>query len=305
MSDTVSETPVDGLGPQEPADPPPAQTARHRLHTGVVIAGAATLMVVVVAAGMFAVNSVAGGSPDRTGDDSTELTSSGLESTGGVETPEMVVAPDLATDTATTDPSGTETTTASPTATGTTNKADSSGRKSTKKSTGAAASTTGTTTTTTTAAAEQVTTSVGVIRNQGNDLCVDLTGRDSVDENAVVQQHYCNSGTVDNQMFQTISNNNGSTFLLQNVKSQWCLDVNGSGSVDANIVVNTHTCYFGSQDNQMFRKKSSGSGFYLVNVKSGLCMGVSYADDGEDEIKQPLILASCGDSGGRDVWSFG
>lgn len=283
-----------------------------------VIAGASVAVGALVFGGVAAVSALADGDPQGSGEDtSAVLASKDLATT----------APTTATGTPTVAASATSSPTGgkiggaaqtqagsgatgsvrtvteaagSPGATPSTGTGSRTATTKAKKSTTTAAATTTAKTVVSTA-----TSSVGVIRNLGNDLCVDLTGRTTVAENVVVQQHTCVSGSGDNQMFQTVSTDNGSTFLLRNVVSQWCLDVNGSGSVDANIVVNTHTCLFGSQDNQMFRKQSTGSGFYLVNVKSGLCMGVSYADDGEDDVTQPLILATCGDSGGRDVWSFG
>jgi len=306
VNETTVEPPGASGGATAPSEPPRRGTSAvtgGRIRTVVVVAAALVGMGAVVAVGMFAVNSVAGGSPQRAATDATELAASQVEATSAVATPTVVAAPSLAATTTSAAPKATAAAaSASPSA-----EPKSTRGGSTRSPTAAAGTSSAhpRATNPTAAAATRTTSSIGVIRNLGNGLCVDLSGRGSVAENVLVQQHACNVGSADNQMYQSISADGGSTFLLRNIRSGWCLDVNGSDSVAPNIVVNTHTCLFGDQDNQMFRKEPHGSGFYLVNVKSGLCLGVSYADGKQDAYQQPLILATCGDSGGRDVWSFG
>ncbi|GAB6898946.1 RICIN domain-containing protein [Kineosporia succinea] len=155
----------------------------------------------------------------------------------------------------------------------------------------------------TTAAATIVTTSVGVLRNRVTGLCADLDGTGTVAENVLVRQRACAPGSGDNQEYQTVKDPDGS-FLLRNVKSQWCLDVNGSGTVSSGISVNTHNCLFGTRDNQMFRAQAQGSGFYLVHVKSGLCLNVANPDGSNQVAGLKLTLYPCHPDDDH-VWSFG
>ncbi|GAA3621245.1 hypothetical protein GCM10022223_42650 [Kineosporia mesophila] len=114
----------------------------------------------------------------------------------------------------------------------------------------------------------------------------------------------CVPGASDNQQFQTVAAADG-TFLLRNVASGWCLDVNGSGSVKSGTVVNTHGCLPGNQDNQMFRKQAQGNGFFLVHVKTGMCLNVSnpYGVDNQvADLKLTLFACSAKDD---HIWTFG
>lgn len=146
---------------------------------------------------------------------------------------------------------------------------------------------------------------VGVIRNLMTHYCADLPGRTgSVEENVVVAQYTCDGGSNDNQVYQTVTQPDG-TFLLRNLKSGWCLDVDGSGSVAKGTGVNTHNCLLGSQDNQMFRKEYQGDGFFLVHVKSGLCLNVSNPDGVDNKVLElRLTLFPCSTDDDH-VWTFG
>lgn len=144
---------------------------------------------------------------------------------------------------------------------------------------------------------------IGGIKNLATGMCVDLPGTGAAGENVLATQYYCTPGAADNQAYETITATDGS-FLLRNVKSQWCLDVNGSGNVDAGIVVNTHTCLLGDSDNQMFRKQAQGDGFYLVHVKSGLCLDVSNENNNQLMPDQKLTLWHCSPDDDH-VWTFG
>ncbi len=61
-------------------------------------------------------------------------------------------------------------------------------------------------------------------------------------------------------------------------------------------------CNIGDQDNQMFKKQKQGNGFYLINVKSGLCLDISNAG-GNDKIDQVLTLYPCSPNDDH-VWTF-
>ncbi|GAB6898970.1 hypothetical protein JCM9957A_20600 [Kineosporia succinea] len=159
--------------------------------------------------------------------------------------------------------------------------------------------------TSTTTAAGPVYKTVGVIRNLMTHYCADLPGRTgSVAENALVAQYTCDGSTNDNQVYQTVTQADG-TFLLRNLRSGWCLDVNGGGAVAKGTVVNTHKCLLGSSDNQMFRKEAHGSGFFLVNVKSNLCLNVSNPDGVDNKVLgMRLTLFPCSTNDDH-IWVFG
>ncbi|GLY28881.1 RICIN domain-containing protein [Kineosporia sp. NBRC 101731] len=153
------------------------------------------------------------------------------------------------------------------------------------------------------AAAADTITTVGVLRNLVTGFCADLDGTGTVAENVLVRQRACSPGSGDNQEYQTVKDQDGS-FLLRNVKSQWCLDVNGSGSVNSGVAVNTHNCLFGSRDNQMFRARAQGNGFYLVHVKSGLCLNVANPDGSNKVAGLKLTLYPCHPDDDH-IWRFG
>ncbi|GLY28864.1 RICIN domain-containing protein [Kineosporia sp. NBRC 101731] len=146
---------------------------------------------------------------------------------------------------------------------------------------------------------------VGVIRNLMTHYCADLPGRTgSVAENALVAQYTCDGSSNDNQVYQTVTQADG-TFLLRNLKSGWCLDVNGGGAAAKGTVVNTHKCLLGSADNQMFRKEFHGSGFFLVNVKSNMCLNVSNPDGVDNKVLgMRLTLFPCSTQDDH-LWTFG
>ncbi len=147
-------------------------------------------------------------------------------------------------------------------------------------------------------------TTVGVIRNLMTSFCVDLPTRDAVGTGAAVKQYTCSSGSSDNQEYQTVAQADG-TFLLRNAKSQVCLDLSGPGSVATGSAVTTGTCLIGSQDNQMWRRQYVGNGFFLVHVKSGLCLNVSNPNGVDNKVLGLNITLFTCSATDDHVWQFG
>lgn len=131
----------------------------------------------------------------------------------------------------------------------------------------------------------------GTIVNLTTGQCVDLPGSGDSAPGTGVDQYTCLPGT-DNQEFELVDQSG--LLLIRNVKSNYCLDLAGTGSSEIGAVVVVDPCQAGSSDNQMWRAKAQGDGFYLVNVKSGLCLDVSNSNDQErEQLGQILTLYTC------------
>ncbi|GLY33779.1 RICIN domain-containing protein [Kineosporia sp. NBRC 101731] len=143
---------------------------------------------------------------------------------------------------------------------------------------------------------------VGMVKNEMvADRCIDLAGVDGVALGTKPVSLVCYPGSTDNQEYETIAQANGS-FLLRNVKSHYCLDVPGRGADASGTEIGISDCLIGAQDNQMFKKQAQGNGFYLVNVKSGLCLDISN-EGGNDKLEQVLTLFPCSPTDDH-IWNF-
>lgn len=262
----------------------------------VVIAASVAAVVGVVLGGMTAVNAVAGSGEDPSQADNAALTSANLQA----PTPSATTAP-------TAEPTPTKTKKAQPVRTRTvtevrevrespkTKKADSqtdAEESKAKQAAKKAEKKDGTSTKT-----------VGVVRNLVNGYCLDLPGLGAVSENVTILQTNCFPGKSDNQVYQTVTQANG-TFLLRNKKSQWCLDVAGTESVEPGTALATSTCRIGDVDNQMFKKEAQGQGFFLVHTKSGLCLDPEGPDGANSPIDTALALNPCSATDNQ-IWTFG
>jgi len=265
----------------------------------VVIAASVAVVVGITIGGVAAVNAVAGSGKDND-PQTAALTSADLQTTA--PSPALTEEPTATatqrpkktrTKKATKPPVQTRTVTETAAPTGKP-KAKKQTTKEKKKATKAAKKADAT--------AGTVTATVGVIKNLVTNYCVDVPGLGAVSENTTVLQTNCFPGTSDNQEYQTVSQADG-TFLLRNVKSQWCLDVPGTGAVGTNVDIVTLTCLFGDADNQMFKKQAQGDGFYLVNVKSGLCLDSLGLDAASSPVDSKLDLVICSPTD-NDIWTF-
>lgn len=264
----------------------------------VVIAASVAAVVGVVLGGMTAVNAVANGGQDPEQSDKAALTSANLQA----PTPSPTADP-----TPTAEPTTTRTKKAEPVRTRTvtetreakespkakkgdqqTDAEEDKAKKAAKK----AEKNDGTSTK-----------AVGVVRNLVTGYCIDLPGLGAVSENVTILQTNCFPGKSDNQVYQTVTQADG-TFLLRNKKSQWCLDVAGTESVEAGTALATSTCRVGEVDNQMFRKEAQGEGFYLVHAKSGLCLDPEGPDGPNSPVDTALALNPCSATDNQ-IWTFG
>jgi len=134
-------------------------------------------------------------------------------------------------------------------------------------------------------------TGTGVIKNLVTGQCVDLPDSGVPAPGTGVNQYTCLPGT-DNQDFELVDQSG--LLLIRNLESNYCLDLPGTGSSEIGAVVLVDPCQAGNSDNQMWRAKRQGDGFYLVNVKSGLCLDVSNSNEQERlQLGQILTLYTC------------
>jgi len=131
-----------------------------------------------------------------------------------------------------------------------------------------------------------------VIKSTVTGYCVDLLGVDAPSIGDKVLQTVCYPGVTDNQEFQTVAKADG-TFLLRTVKAHLCVDAPGTGSNSSGTGLVLASCTLGSAENQMYRRSARSSGFYLVNVKSGLCLDAIGTSASDTAVNTQLTLTKC------------
>ncbi|MCB5170428.1 RICIN domain-containing protein [Streptomyces bambusae] len=137
-----------------------------------------------------------------------------------------------------------------------------------------------------------------LVYNTVTGKCADIpdTGPGRID--GPVSQYTCIGGAADNQLFQWDYRGAGaggsSEYTIRSPKDGLCLDVPDYGAVAAGAKVSQYTCVGTSADNQLFTLTPRPDGtFWIVNVKSGLCLDVDGIRTGGNDAR--LTLYHCSD----------
>jgi hypothetical protein len=138
------------------------------------------------------------------------------------------------------------------------------------------------------------------IKNLATGFCLDLAPGGTAQIDTQFTQSHCAATT--SQQFELIRTNGA--FLIRDVKSHFCLNVWGTEAVAETELVTAYDCALGAADNQMFRTQAQGDGYYLVNVKSGLCLDVSDAGAGDSVPGAGMTLYPCSPDDDH-IWQLG
>ncbi len=132
--------------------------------------------------------------------------------------------------------------------------------------------------------------------NAGNSLCADEFDWTTVSA-AQFDQWTCNGGT--NQAFSFVPTAAGSsTYYIQPMTPDYCLDVNGASSASGAAVIQ-YPCNYAS--NQQFTLHSVSSGKYeVVAQNSGLCVAPAGASTASGAL---LVQVACSTTG-TDIWGI-
>lgn len=138
----------------------------------------------------------------------------------------------------------------------------------------------------------------GYLKNVRTGMCAHAVPPRALD--GPVDQSACVRSPLDHPLRWTLENGGGSTYLIQNTLTGYCMDLPYYGSVEPGTKITMYTCA-SIGDNQSFYLEQRANGYWIRHAITGLCLDVDgFGTGGEGAA---LTLWHCTDDDDHN-WTF-